>query len=60
MNAFLVFAADHLVVVLIGEFDPVVAKAFVAGVGIPLLFRTLQLVLGVEVVACIAGVRAPP
>ena len=58
MNAFLVFAANHLAVVLIGEFDPVVAKAFVADVGIPLPFRTLQLLLGVEVVACIAGVFA--
>src|SRR5690606_12790467 len=49
MLAFLIFATDHLAVVLVRKVDPLVAQLGTPSMRFPLLFRALQLFLGVEI-----------
>src|SRR4051812_47164200 len=58
MRACLIFAADHLAVVGVGQLDALVAQRGAAAVRLPLLPGTLQLRLDVELVTAIAGILA--
>lgn len=58
MLAFLIFTTDYLPVVLVRQFGLLVAETSPSTARFPLLFRPFQFLLGVKIVAGVAGVFA--